>query len=96
MHSRIVVDATPAAHAAVLAGAGLSVLPDYEVVPDLVAGRLVRVLPDWKLRSGGIHAVLPFARFRSAKVRRFLELLSAAEADRKRWLEPKAKRRGAV
>jgi DNA-binding transcriptional LysR family regulator len=83
MRSRFVVDATPSAHAAALAGAGLSVLPDYLVVPDLVAGRLVRVLPEWKLRSGGIHVVLPSVRFRSAKVSRFLELLSDAETQRR-------------
>jgi DNA-binding transcriptional LysR family regulator len=77
MHWRISVDATPAAHAAVLAGAGLSVLPDYVVASDLLAGRLVRVLPDWKLPSGGVHAVLPAARFRPAKVGRFLELMRA-------------------
>jgi DNA-binding transcriptional LysR family regulator len=77
MHWRISVDATPAAHAAVLAGAGLSVLPDYVVASDLLAGRLVRVLPDWKLPSGGVYAVLPAARFRPAKVSRFLELMRA-------------------
>lgn len=83
MRSRLVVNATPSAHAAVLAGAGLAILPDYLVVPDLIAGRLVRVLPEWKLRSGGIHVVLPSVRFRSAKVSRFLELLSAAETQRR-------------
>jgi len=93
MRSRIVVDATPAAHGAVVAGAGLSVLPDYLVVSDLLAGRLVRVLPEWKLRSGGIHVVLPSARFRSAKVSRFLELLSDAETRRKRWVEPPSRKR---
>jgi DNA-binding transcriptional LysR family regulator len=83
MSTRFVVDATPAAHAAVLAGAGLSVLPDYLVSSDLVAGRLVRVLPEWKLRSAGIHVVLPSVRFRSAKVSQFLELLTDAEAQRR-------------
>jgi DNA-binding transcriptional LysR family regulator len=83
LRSRFVVDATPAAHAAALAGAGLSVLPDYLLMPDLAAGRLVRVLPEWKLPSGGIHVVLPSVRFRSAKVSRFLELLNDAESKRR-------------
>jgi DNA-binding transcriptional LysR family regulator len=82
LRPRIAVDATPAAHAAVLAGAGLSVLPDYLVGPDLAAGRLVRVLPSWRLKSGGIHALLPSARFRPAKVNRFLEAMGQAEARR--------------
>ena len=82
MRARITVDATPAVHAAVLAGAGLSVLPDYLVSADLAAGRLVRVLPTWKLKSGGIHILLPSARYRPARVTRFIEMMSRAEVER--------------
>jgi len=78
--ARITVDVTTAVHAAVLAGGGVSVLPDYAVTADLEAGRLVRLLPEWKLRSGGIYVLLPAARFRPAKISRFLELLSGAAA----------------
>jgi DNA-binding transcriptional LysR family regulator len=80
VQARITVDVTTAVHAAVLAGGGVSVLPDYAVAADLGAGRLVRLLPEWKLRSGGIYALLPSARFRPAKISRFLELLSRAAA----------------
>jgi DNA-binding transcriptional LysR family regulator len=80
---RVTIDATPAVHAAILAGAGVSVLPDYLVEADLAAGRLRRVLPDWHLRSGGIHAVFPSARLRPASVRAFLELLIASEDARR-------------
>jgi len=76
----ITVDATTAVHATVLAGGGVSVLPDYAVTADLRAGRLVRLLPEWKLRTGGIYGLLPSARFRPAKITRFLELLSRAAA----------------
>lgn len=69
------LDATLAVREAVRLGAGLSVLPDYAVVEDLAAGRLVHVLPQWSLPSGGIHAVFPPARFRPAKVRAFVDLL---------------------
>ncbi len=75
MRSMITIDATPAVHAAVLAGAGLSVLPDYLVAADVAAGRLQHVRPEWTLRSGGIHALFPPARFRPPKVSRFIELL---------------------
>lgn len=78
VQARITVDATTAVHAAVLAGGGVSVLPDYVVAADLGAGRLVRLLPEWKLRSGGIYVLVASARFRPAKIRRFLELLSRA------------------
>ena len=83
MRARIVVDATPAVHAAALAGAGLTVLPDYLVDRDLAAARLLHVLPTWRLRSGGIHALLPTARFRAPKVSRFIELMIRAERARR-------------
>ncbi|MBU8545251.1 MULTISPECIES: LysR family transcriptional regulator [Roseomonadaceae] len=73
------IDTTPGALAAVRAGAGLSVLPDFLVSGLLASGQLVRALPDWQLPSGGIHAVLPAARFRPAKVTSFLALLMEAE-----------------
>jgi DNA-binding transcriptional LysR family regulator len=82
MRSTLTIDATPAVHAAVLRGAGLSVLPDYVVADDVAARRLRRVLPEWELRSGGIHAVFPPARFRPAKTDRFVELLIQAESAR--------------
>jgi len=83
MRSTISIDATPAIHAAVLGGAGLSVLPDYLVAADVAAGRLCHVRPDWTLRSGGIHALFPPARFRPAKVSRFIELLLQSASPRR-------------
>jgi len=74
------MDATLAVREAVRCGAGLSVLPDYAVAEDLAAGRLVRVLPQWGLPAGGIHAVFPTARFRPAKVRAFVSLLQEITA----------------
>ena len=82
VHPAIFLDATLAVREAVLEGAGLSVLPDYAVANDLAAGRLIRVLPDWSLPSGGIHAVYPTSRFRPAKVRAFVDLLAEREASR--------------
>jgi DNA-binding transcriptional LysR family regulator len=80
VQASIFLDATLAVREAVCQGAGLSVLPDYVVADDLAAGRLLHILPQWRLPSGGIHAVFPAARFRPAKVRAFVELL----ADRQR------------
>lgn len=71
----IFLDATLAVREAVCQGAGISVLPDYVVADDLPAGRLLHVLPQWQLPSGGIHAVFPATRFRPAKVRAFVDLL---------------------
>lgn len=82
VNSAVTTDKTPAAYVCALAGVGVSVFPDYVVARDIEAGRLVRILPDWSLPAGGIHAVFPPARFRPAKVRAFVDLLKAAERHR--------------
>ena len=82
MQASIFLDATLAVREAVSAGAGLSVLPDYAIAGDLAAGRLIHVLPQWELPTGGIHAVFPSARFRPAKVRAFVDLLVESEKQR--------------
>lgn len=82
VQAAIFLDATLAVREAVCAGAGLSVLPDYAIAADLAAGRLIEVLPQWQLPSGGIHAVFPAARFRPAKVRAFVDLLAQREQER--------------
>jgi DNA-binding transcriptional LysR family regulator len=76
------MDTTPAVLAAVRAGGGLSVLPDFLVTDDLAAGRLIHVLPEWQLPSGGIYTVYPAARFRPPKVTAFVGMLTEAERRR--------------
>ncbi len=76
MKASLYLNATLAVREAALAGAGLAVLPDYAVDAELAAGRLIAVLPQWRLPSGDIHAVFPSARYRPAKVRAFIDLLS--------------------
>lgn len=75
MRQALSINATPAVLAATLAGGGLSVLPDFQVADHLGSGRLVAVLPEWTLPSGGIHAVYPAARFRPPKVTAFVAML---------------------
>jgi len=82
VQASIFLDATLAVREAACQGAGLSVLPDYVVADDLAAGRLLHILPQWHLPSGGIHAVFPAARFRPAKVRAFVDLLADRERQR--------------
>lgn len=82
VRAALALNATIAVREAVRQGAGLSVLPDFAVAEDLAAGRLVQVLPEWTLPTGGIHAVFPTARFRPAKVRAFVQLLIEHEAAR--------------
>lgn len=82
LQASLFLDATLAVREAVCEGAGLSVLPDFAIADDLARGRLIQVLPHWRLPSGGIHAVFPAARFRPAKVRAFVDLLQEREQQR--------------
>jgi DNA-binding transcriptional LysR family regulator len=80
IHARasVSIDSTPAVLGAVLAGAGLSVLPDFLVAEHITAGRLTVALPEWRLPSGGIYAVYPPSRFRPPKVTAFVDMLTLA------------------
>jgi DNA-binding transcriptional LysR family regulator len=54
-------------------GTGVSTVPDYMLDADVRSGKLVRLLPGWKLPTAGIHAVYPNVRYTSAKVRAFVD-----------------------
>ncbi|MFV0295957.1 MAG: LysR substrate-binding domain-containing protein [Hyphomicrobiaceae bacterium] len=59
---RLVSDDTSQLRSAVLAGVGVAQLPEMVVAGDIEAGRLVDMLPDWRPRSGVVHAVFPSRR----------------------------------
>lgn len=71
--SRFRVDSPAALRTVVRDGAGIAVLEQFSAEEDIKTGRLVRLLPDWKLPTGGIHAVYPPGRHMKAKVRVFIE-----------------------
>jgi DNA-binding transcriptional LysR family regulator len=62
-------------HAWALAGAGVITRSEWDVSDDLRAGRLVRVLHDWRLPPANIVALLGARHGRSARTVRFLEHL---------------------
>ena len=61
---------------AVLAGAGLGMLPTYYIGGDLRSGTLVRVLPDHEPEPLGIHAVYLSRRHRPLALQLLLEFLA--------------------
>ena len=64
-----------AARQFVLAGMGLSIQPEPEVRQELADGRLLRVLPEWRLPALGIYVVTPRRDAQPAKVRYAIEAL---------------------
>jgi DNA-binding transcriptional LysR family regulator len=70
---------------AALAGQGIIQQPTFIVGDALRDGRLVRLLPGWRLRSIDVHAVYPSARHLSPKVRGFVDFLAARFHDPPPW-----------
>jgi len=64
-------------HRATCAGGGIGVLPSFLAAPEIEAGRLERVLPDYRLGLGNLFVVHPGGRLLPAKVRAFREFLIA-------------------
>jgi DNA-binding transcriptional LysR family regulator len=60
----------------VLRGAGIAALDELLVAPDVAAGRLLPVLPAWRLRPVPVYLVT-VSRLMPARLRQFLPLLEA-------------------
>jgi DNA-binding transcriptional LysR family regulator len=71
--------------AALLAGAGLALSPDFIVGPDIAAGRLVPLLTDYDNPFGAIYAVWPHNRNLAPKVRAVVDFLVERFATEPIW-----------
>jgi len=60
---------------AAIAGMGITLLPELFFQLPIIQGKLVRVLPDWKLPTSDILAVYPSKEMKPAKLEAFLEFL---------------------
>lgn len=74
-NAAMMANTSAAVRAAVAAGAGFMVQPDFMVSAEVSAGHLVRLLPDWSLPGGGIYAVFPSSVQKSHKVGVFIDML---------------------
>lgn len=72
----LATNAAEALRIAALRGAGLFLGPTFLIGPDLDAGTLVEVLPDYRPIEFTINAVYPHRHHLSAKVRTFIDLLA--------------------
>lgn len=78
---RLITDDFVQMRSAALRGIGIAQLPDFVVADDLAAGALVEVLPQWRPRTGIIHAVFPSRRGLLPAVRGLLDFLAKEFAD---------------
>lgn len=58
-------------------GHGVLLRSLWDIGPELAAGRLCRVLPDWQSGAADVYALYPQRMHLSAKVRAFVDFLSA-------------------
>jgi DNA-binding transcriptional LysR family regulator len=72
---RIVCDDLLFVRDAIRAGAGVGLLPQFIAEPDVVAGRLVRILPRYERAAGALHIVTPAAKHVPLKVTAFRDLV---------------------
>ncbi|NUP05887.1 MAG: LysR family transcriptional regulator [Polyangiaceae bacterium] len=77
---RFLASSTGVVRAALVAGAGLGVLPEFTLEDEARAGRLVRLLPSWRLAPTKIRAVFPSTEQTPRKVRAFVDAMVAAGA----------------
>ncbi|MBY6112975.1 LysR family transcriptional regulator [Mameliella alba] len=88
MTCRTILDDGDAQREATIAGAGLSINSLWSIARELDKGRLVRVLPDWRLND---HAVLwlvyPRSNVLTPKTRLFMDFLIDRLGNRSDWRE---------
>lgn len=77
----IAADSASALLAFALHGAGVALLPDWLVQPEIDAGNLSHLLPDHRFPTQGIFALYPNTRHVPEKVRQFIDFLRNRMAD---------------
>jgi DNA-binding transcriptional LysR family regulator len=73
---------------AALRGIGILLGPGFLIADDLEAGRLVRLLPEYRPVEFSMNAVYPHRHHLSAKVRSFIDLLAQHSAERQKLINP--------
>jgi DNA-binding transcriptional LysR family regulator len=84
---RLLVNDPGMVYRLVLNGAGIARVPGYLSAPDILAGRLIRLLPAWTSPPVDVSLVYPSSRGLSPTVRAFVEHMKQTAASGKLWLD---------
>jgi DNA-binding transcriptional LysR family regulator len=90
---RICVNKALMVHQLVAHGAGIGVLSGYLCEPELAAGRLVRVLPEWNPTPIDVSIVFPTRRELAPSVRAFVDFMKEINAPSRIWHDDRPARR---
>lgn len=75
------LNATLAIRAYLKESCAFSMLPNFTIENEFADGSLVRLLPEWSLRTGGVFTVTPPTKVRSNALKRLLELVHSQMND---------------
>jgi DNA-binding transcriptional LysR family regulator len=75
-------------HEAARAGVGICLAAGFLIRDDLEAGRLVRLLPEYRPVEFSMNAVYPHRHHLSAKVRTFIDMLANHSAEQQKLINP--------
>ena len=84
---RLSTNDTVTIHRLILNGGGIGVLSGFVCAPDLREGRLVRLLPGWRMPALDVSIVFPSGRELSQTVRVFIDFLKNSPDMGKLWRE---------
>jgi DNA-binding transcriptional LysR family regulator len=73
---------------AALEGVGICLMPGFLVHDDLEAGRLVRLLPEYRPIEFSMNAIYPHRHHLSAKVRTFIDMLVHLGTEHQKLIDP--------
>jgi DNA-binding transcriptional LysR family regulator len=82
---RLSVNDTVTIHRLIVNGGGIGVLSGFICEPDFREGRLVRLLPEWKMPALEVSIVFPSSRAVSQAVRAFIDFLKNSPDMEKLW-----------
>ena len=85
---RLVSNSGEALVTAALQGVGICLAPGFMVHDDLEAGRLVRLLPEYRPIELSMNAVYPHRHHLSAKVRTFIDMLAHHSSEQQKRINP--------
>ena len=84
----LVTNSGEALHQAAVQGVGICLAAGFLIRDDLEAGRLVRLLPEYRTVEFSMNAVYPHRHHLSAKVRTFIDMLAHHSSEQQKLINP--------
>lgn len=82
---RVTVNDALTIHRLVLSGAAIGIISCYLCAPDIKAGHLVHLLPEWTAPTVGVSMIFPSKRELSPAVRAFVDFMKSANPPGLQW-----------